>query len=75
MPDERSPTCIAADAMRGYLRVRFGALSLPSRFAVQQPAAEYADKRRDDEKVEQREILENRRHGLLLLFPPLEIIT
>lgn len=75
MSELRSPTCIAAGAMRGYLRVRFGALSLPSRFAVQQPAAEYADERRDDEEIEQREIFENRRHGLLLLFPPLQIIT
>ncbi|MBY5608638.1 hypothetical protein [Rhizobium leguminosarum] len=52
MSDQRSPTCIAADAMRGYLRVRFGALSLPSRFAVQQPAAEDADERCDDEEIE-----------------------
>ncbi|MGY3611684.1 hypothetical protein ACWGRJ_48500, partial [Bradyrhizobium sp. Lot11] len=37
-------------------------------FTVQQPAANYADKRCDDEEIEQREIFENRRHGLLLLI-------
>ncbi|MGR9135670.1 hypothetical protein [Rhizobium leguminosarum] len=52
--------------------MRFGALSPPGLFAVQQPAAEYANQRCDDEKIEQREIFKNRRHGL---FPPLQIIT
>jgi len=38
------------------------------RLVVQQPAAEYAYESCADEKVEQREILQNGRHGLLLLI-------
>jgi len=45
---------------------REGDLSV--RLVVQHPAAEYADERCDDEKVEQREIFQNGRHGLLLLI-------
>jgi len=45
---------------------RQGDLSV--RLVVQHPAAEYADERCDDEKVEQREIFQNGRHGLLLLI-------
>jgi hypothetical protein len=38
------------------------------RLTVQEPAAEYADERCADKKVEQRKIFQNGRHGLLLLI-------
>jgi hypothetical protein len=45
-----------------------GSAICSGRSTVQQPAAEYANECRDDEKVEQREIFQNGRHGLLLLL-------